>query len=62
MKDTGEAELMDAVGELLTASKFLTRDPLAAHLRLRETPEWQHFKETYNRVAALIEEKAASGY
>jgi len=61
MKDTGEAELIDAVGELLTASRFLTLDPLAAYMRLRETLEWQHFKETYNRVAALIEERAASG-
>lgn len=45
-----EFELIDGVEELLTASRFLTLDPFAAYLRLRETPQWQYFKETYEGV------------
>jgi hypothetical protein len=53
---TEERELIKAVEELLKGARFLTLDPFAAYMRLRETTDWQYFKETYDRVAALIEE------
>ena len=55
-----ERELIKAVEELLKGARFLTLDPFAAYMRLRETPDWQYFRETYDRVAALIEESAAN--
>jgi hypothetical protein len=51
---TGERELIKAVGELLKAARFLTLDPFAAYMRLRETPDWQYFKESYDRVKELV--------
>jgi len=52
---TEERELIKAVEELLKGARFLTLDPFAAYMRLRETPDWQYFKETYDRVKELLE-------
>ena len=53
-----ERELIKAVEELLKGARFLTLDPFAAYMRLRETPDWQYFKESYDRVRELIDADA----
>jgi len=55
---TEERELIKAVGELLKSARFLTLDPVVAYFRLRDTPEWQYFKESYDRVRELIDADA----